>query len=307
MTRPSQSRFSLWFAMIFIVVVGIGDIVWAVIIRQGEETFRGYLLKSDESQVVIDEVLPGGKTRRRTFLRSDVRVLPGVRPDRLASLREDEPKGYFNYADELSAKVEDPDARRTAIRLYLIAAYLDPENLGRSSLLAMASLALTAEEERRYRSMAYLLDGGHDPSLLKPSQVARIDATSGLSEQQTQFLRRGLRYLWSGRKKAAANFARNDEFRKALAPFDAMLPFGEFVAGTGGSEDQVPQATLRKAILLELALEPIPSATVKGSADLENWSDLDWRQPSRSTTALSLETITPFDPRKSRYREGEWQ
>ena len=45
-----------------------------------------------------------------------------------------------------------------ALRLFLIAAHLDPQKLGPSSLLGMSLLASTPAEVRKYRAMAFLLD-----------------------------------------------------------------------------------------------------------------------------------------------------
>jgi len=56
--------------------------------------------------------------------------------------------------------------------LYLIAAYRNPQELGRSSLLGMTALARTPAEERRFRAMTYLLGDDHDPATVVHHYVA---------------------------------------------------------------------------------------------------------------------------------------
>ncbi len=308
--QHGAARKSCWAfaALILLPLLVLDNLASAVIVQRGDETIRGYLRQSDEQWVVIDEVLPGGATRRRRFRRSELRrFLNAVEPGRLAALDESDPKSYFNYADELSEKLADPDARRTALRLYLIAAYLDPDRLGRSSLQSMALLAESAVEERRYRSMAYLLDHSHDPDLLKP---AKLTGLKSLPEEngQRRLLRAGLQALWSGRRREAARFASMDQFRQALAPFADSLSFDEYAAWANGSDDWLPPSILRKAVALELILSPARAATAAVDRDESSvsWGAADWRRPSRATGQLRLESITPFDPRKSRYRDGQW-
>ena len=90
--------------------------------------------------------------------------------ERLAELVRSNPDAYREYAEELAEKRKDPDAQQTSIRLFQMAAVLDPQRLGRSCLLGMVPLARDAAEQRRFRAMAYLLDPDHDPALLQASE-----------------------------------------------------------------------------------------------------------------------------------------
>ena len=82
-------------------------------------------------------------------------------------MRPDRPQAYRDYAEELAEKRDDPEARMTSLRLYLIAAHLDPERLGRGCLLGMSNLAETPFEARKYRALAYLLDPKHDRTIFQ--------------------------------------------------------------------------------------------------------------------------------------------
>lgn len=292
----------------FAILVVFAQSLYAVTVfdLKTKEQVRGYLISIDERSVTIDELMPDGSLRRRSFDRTKVDVTQWVNRERLERLTPAEPAGYKEYADELSEAKADPDARRTALRLYLIAAYLDPENLGRGSMMAMTGLATDSEEERRYRAMAYLLDPTHATSLLETPtpRVTTVPASTGNED----VLREGLRLFWTGRKSAAAKFAQREDFKQALAGHAATLSWEEFHDGTESFGESLPPDVMRKVVSLVLQLEG-RRAEVKSPADevaaSSSWSQADWRHQARLAT-LTFQGLTPFDPRANRYRGGEW-
>ncbi len=138
---------------IFVLLGPCAEPARAVILflKGQDEPVRGYLLESDEHRVVINELLPDNSIKKRTFLRSEIEdLLQTVSAERLESLRPEEPDKYREYAEELAEKSKDPDARVTAIRLFLIAAHLAPDRLGRSCLLGIVPLAEDEPQQRRF-------------------------------------------------------------------------------------------------------------------------------------------------------------
>ena len=298
----------LWIAVAMLVLVMFCRPVEAVtvFVRETRETVRGYLVDVNDRKVIVDEVLPDGSTRRRLFDRATVDVYEKVKPERLEALNSEHPADYRAYADELSEAQADPDARRTALRLYLIAAYLDPQGLGRGSLVAMAALASTPEEVRRYLAMGYLLDPARDRTLLK-SPAARKDRNFKAAPN-TELLSAGLRAFWSGRKAMAARYAEREDFKRALAPYSATLTADEFREAARSRGESLPAGAMRKVVRLALLIsghttDERPSST--DPAEPTAWSQLDWKRPA-ALTSLSLETITPFDPRDCHFRAGKW-
>ncbi len=136
--------------------------------RNGQRA-AGFLVREDDKSVVLRRLIDGEEIVQEYPKADVVMVLRPIDPRRLEALQPGSPKSYRDYAEELADKREDPEARETALRLYLIAAYLAPDELGRSGLIGMSALAETAEEERAYRAMAFLLDPKHDRNLLRPS------------------------------------------------------------------------------------------------------------------------------------------
>ena len=98
-------------------------------LREGQAAILRLWLTLSE-KVVTREKLPDGEFRVREIKRSDIDdVIFPVSSERLEQLDPGDPKAYRDYAEELAEKCEDPDARATAIRLYVLAAYLGSDVL----------------------------------------------------------------------------------------------------------------------------------------------------------------------------------
>ena len=282
-----------------------------IIITDEGEKIRGFLVSADAAQVVVEVILPGGKREKQVFSAEDAVIT--VDEERLSKLSSDNPRGYRDYADELFEKVEDPDVQETALRLYLITAYLDPENQGRTCLLYMSDLARNVEDlspdleqRRRYIAMAYLLDPEKDRSVFSDSRRDSPRAT--LDSSQREKLRRGLQALWSGSKRNVTISADDPEFRQALSHFSDILTLEDYKEAVR-PDGWVSPSTMRKALTIELSTSPVRSRmldTVDDGDENESWAARNWKRPANSTAPLRLEEITPFDPRKTMYRNGKW-
>jgi len=214
-------------AVVFILTV---QPAWAVIVflKGQDEPLRGYLLSSDDHKVVINELLPDNAVKKRTILRAEIDdVLQTVSFERLESLKPAEPDRYREYAEELAEKSKDPDARVTAIRLFLIAAHLAPERLGRSCLLGMVPLAENDAQQRQFRAMAYLLDATHDPKLLT-MPVLSNSPHSDMEPRYGKQLLRVLRKLRQGNRREAASLARRIRLKDRLRELTDTITYEEF-------------------------------------------------------------------------------
>ena len=280
-----------------------------VIPKDSDEPVVGYLVRQDRERVVIREVRPDGKSRERTFRLDEIRdLLVTVSAERLAGLRRDQPQAYRDYAEELADKRQDPEARDTALRLYLIAASLDPPRFARSSLLGMADLARSRDEESKFRALAYLLDPDHDPELLKPSSNAA--ATVAIADKTGRAgLLQALRHLRRGELEAARRVAERPPVKAAFAAIEVTLSFDQFIAAS--SQKQIAPVMLRKVLACELQLaDPPPSAAPAKAVAVEPnehiWFAAVQRDGTAPVAVLTLERITEFDPRQCVFRDGEW-
>ena len=197
-------------------------------LKDQAQPIRGYFVRENEQVVVLQELLPNGTTAERSVPRSQIEdLIQSVSEERLAALRPENPDGYREYAEELSEKRKDPDAQRTGIRLYHMAAVLEPQRLGRSCLLGMVPLAQDAAEQRRFRAMAYLLDPDHDPALLQATEPAATRSTE-LDAKQAEFLLKALRALRQGKRKEALTQARRSKLKDRLPLLTDTITYEEF-------------------------------------------------------------------------------
>jgi hypothetical protein len=263
--------------------------------RGKSEPTRGRLLRQTAADVTIEEILSDGQTRQRTIPRAEIEdSIDPVSPQRLEELSPDNPQAYRNYAEELAEKRVDPDAQAAAIRLYLIAAWLDPQELAKSSLLGMAALARTPGEERKFRALAYLYDPDHDRRLLR--EAARPESDSAPSESLDS-LRRALQMRRQGNRRSAIMNLGREGVTEELQKHSDILTADEF------SQPGLPDPLLQKIVSLELALESGEAA--KEDAPLA-WSQIGGEGATSPVPSLRLETVTEFDPRQCLYRNGRW-
>ena len=203
---------------------------WGIIVfLKGEEKpVRGYLVSQTPQFIEIRALQAGGKLVTRRIARSSIDdLLISVLPDRLEKLDPADPDGYRDYAEELAEKWRDPEARETALRLFLIAAYLAPDRLGHSCLLAMIPLADGELQQRRFRAMAYLLDPAHDTSVLQTGHATRRPATS-LDPKLAEALIRALRLLRQGKRRDAQTQAHRFHLADHLAELTDQITVEEF-------------------------------------------------------------------------------
>ncbi|MDP6443881.1 MAG: hypothetical protein QGG36_05565 [Pirellulaceae bacterium] len=201
----------------------------SVVLKDGA-TVRGKLVSESEFEIVLNVPTGDGGFRERVFDRQQIDIfLNPVDKDRLATLRSDKPQAYQTFAEELAEKKADPDARELGIRLYLIAAYLNPAERGRSCLLGMTNLARNSEEERRFRAMVYLLDPAHERRWLAGAKVAAAVGDGGADEGSADLALQGIVALRRGELQEARNFSRRDEFLAQLDKVAVFVTRDEFV------------------------------------------------------------------------------
>ena len=302
-------------AWLFAALVVIGILLPAstasavVVFKRGEDKpVMGFLIRQDENQVVVRRPLADGRFRDHVFLRSEIAdLILTIDEERLAALSQDRPKAYRDYADELAAKRQDPEARYTAIRLYLIAAHLDQKREGRSAMLGMIALARSEAEESRFRAMAYLLDEDHDRSLLKSPQLS-VDSPLSLDAAAKQKLLAALRLAREGDKTKARTLLTDPSVRKQIEQFEDVIAYADLLNDVNAGD--LPHSMLRKVVSLELALS---AGGVSSGSDqpARKRQEVSWqlalrRDGSAPFPVLTLESLTEFDPRECHYREGKW-
>jgi len=220
-------------ALLACLLVGLSAVpAGAVIIfpTGGGEPIKGFLVRQSREAVTIRQVADDGTVRNRTIPRSQIDdMIVTVSAERLERLHRDRPRDYRDYAEELAEKREDPEARAAAIRLYLIAAYLDPENLGRSSLLGMTGVARSADEQRKFRAMVYLLDPDHDPRTLRKTDEIHVSPGNPGEIGSSEALLKVLQRLRHGRKREALALSERGTVKDEFGRFAHLFSHDQFV------------------------------------------------------------------------------
>jgi hypothetical protein len=185
------------------------SLAFGILIETKAGKVGGFLVSDDGTNLRIGIPTPDGQEKISDYPRADVKVLHQLDVKRLEGLSRANPKAYRDYADELARVEGDPEARYVALRLYLIAAYLAPEELGCSSLLRMSALASSQAEARKFRALAYLLDPRASPDILKVEAVKTVQPARFPQRPLEDFVK-ALQHYRAGRIKLAGDLARHE-------------------------------------------------------------------------------------------------
>jgi hypothetical protein len=295
-----------------LVCLSAGPVFAVIIFLKGQDQpLRGYLLRETEDVVVFRQLLDSGQQRRRTVSKSDIEdLIISVSTERLETLDRTNPQAYREYAEELSEKGKDPDAQQMAIRLFLIAAFLDTEQLGRSCLLGMAGVARDEAERRRFMAMAYLLDPKHDASLIKSRPAAPPEPPPTAEAAVADGVLRALRLLRQGNKRDAVTQARRARLKERLAQVTEKITYEEFAQAceptcphcTRGQVN-CPECDGQRMVLRGLRRVPCPVCQTRGQVPCSHCGGLYRKhQPSQSLVRRILEVemqYLPVDDRAS--------
>lgn len=286
-----------------------------VLLKGQDEPKVGFLIEQTDTLLVMQVQQGDGTFQRETFPADQVdAVVQSVSTERLEALSPDQPSAYREYAEELADKRRDPEAAEAALRLYAIAAHLDPAGQGRGSLLGMTRLVDDPEKIQRLRAMAYLVDPRHDPALLEKPPVAAAKPEED-AEQDTlrDDLLLTLRNLRRGNKKDAKQTLNRPEIRAAWPTRVPQISLADSLDLADGScpgcqTGPAPPYLKPKLIAAELSLLPVANRPKSPrTATSRSWSELADSQHHKPLATLSLKHLTGQDPAKSIYRNGQWK
>jgi hypothetical protein len=280
---------------------------WAVVVykKGSNKPVAGHLVRQNGDEVVVRDESPFG-LKEIVIPRSEIEdLIETVSDDRLAALSPSRPQEYREYAEELAEKKLDPEARQMAVRLFQIAAWLDPAKTGRGALLGLVSVARSGEEEARFRAAAYLFDPRHDKALLRQTSAS---AGKGKKEEDpAQSLLEALRQLRRGRGPQARAALAAPAVSEELEAHRGVLSREEFQAASSAKE--LSDEQLRKILELELKLDGRVSGRGEEQAQttLASWNDAVLAGNLAPIPSLQFDKLTPFDPRECVYHQGKWQ
>jgi hypothetical protein len=287
----------------------------AILIDTGGKRVGGFLVSEDKKakRLTVRIVLPDGEEKIQVFDLAKITVRHKVDLDRLEKLSKENPSAYVKYAEELADKKTDPEAIEVAVRLFLIAAYLEPAKLGRDCVLRMSDLAADETHARKFLAMAYMLDAKHDPALLKFD--GRKLAPSALPDAKAaraalSFFRKALQQFREGKFKEAQANANVAGVAVCFKNAPGRIDQKSFVQACKDAalDKSVAENHLDFVLRAEIwALErtladgPSPPRKIGGG-----WFGALNNRDLRPLPTWNLETITEHDPRNCVFRKGNW-
>jgi hypothetical protein len=199
---------------------------WSILIETAQrKRVGGHIEREDATTLVLRTRTADGKTTTQTFKKANIKIIHRIDVKRLEQLKREEPAAYRSYAEELAEQKADPEAIELALRLYVIAAYLDPQKLGRRCLLSMSDLAPTSADARKYRAMALLVDPTRDESLLKKDGTA----PQKVPDAAWQAFASALRAYRNGDALSARNQAQEEGVKTCFRAMQGSLDHAGFI------------------------------------------------------------------------------
>jgi len=281
------------------------------------ERLRGYPVSEVKPGSVVVIAVPqrdGGSIKRSVPPGEIRRIVKTVDYERLENLDGSNAKAYYNYAEELAERRFDPEARDTAIRLFLIAASLNKADYGRAAFLGLIPLARNASEEKRFRAMAYLHDPAHDEATL--SETAAPVAAPVEGDRTTRDLLRAMQLLRQAKRREAGMLLHRDDVAKAFAEFSSVFPEATLEKFLTRSNEILP-FELEMILRVELALEGVDAGPSTARSPGAGWGKLIASKGDVPVTPLQMTTLARrldpqakpgafIDPGRTLYRSGKW-
>jgi hypothetical protein len=276
------------------------DVVW---VRGEPEPVYGTVIERNPTEITF--LIYGGEANsNRTIARDTIETLiVNIDVPRLETLNPDNPTGYRDYAEELSAQQRDPAARELAVRLYLIGAFLadggpGSSELRQSCLDGLVALASSPAQSEKWKTLRFL----YNPTVRLDEEPK--PPTSPLTEAQRELALNVVRLIRRGKGGEAAELMAQTETESALQPWASVCPPEQLKRIARRNQPTVSQ--LRQLLQIELAiLNREPPATAN-SSQRRSWSDDATTTSAIDGMITSFKSATQFDPEKSVFRNGSW-
>jgi hypothetical protein len=225
--------------------------------------------------------------------RADLEATWGARLAQLDPLR---PLDYLELGEEVADLARTDDERVLASQLFGLAGALDTARLGRSAMLAMASLATDAGERERALAAAELVGGRGASRVVQAVDPVQVEALS----RSFSFYRRG-----DGRRALTA--LRQGGAEALLEQIGSRLPGGaegyrrECEAMRTSGALPFDSEMVRRQFELELALRRGELRSV--SLDVVLHGD----EPLLEIDLSDSRALWKVDPARTWWREGGWR
>lgn len=218
--------------------------------------------------------------------------------DRLSQLRPEDPMAYFELAEEvLDRAPNEPADRALAAWLFGTAGRLDRENLGASCALALATTTRDADQARRLKAVAMMLDVDGAGAASARRSLLDAETAFDVSESFGRFR--------SGRTSSLRKVLRDESVRASLRRFEDVLPDGGInwldsaslrSRGRPDLDDDERRLMLRVEVQLLEGESPSWATEVLGVGG----------GPLLEVASSEIDLLLGGDPDRPYWRKGKW-
>jgi hypothetical protein len=244
-----------------------------------------------------------GEYRSRTVQRNEVdSMVRTIDEERLAALQHGNWPAYRDLAEELEVQQADPEARETALHLYLLLARHaigDLRERGFRGAIAVAD----AQQQRLIRALAHqqLADSGVE----WPVDGRVLQSRAPVDLTQLNQLQTALREFRDGAPRALQRLAADPATRDLLEPLAATCSWPQFQELAGSGEPDF--AALARAIDLEIAIARWLTGDEPGPPRSDSpWSVLV-HQARNPLPLPDFESVSPIPLNRTVWRDGGWK
>jgi hypothetical protein len=299
--------------------LAIGWFCWAlpasaiVFDYEGKKKVVGYVIADDGKRKTITTIRPGGERLDYPYTKEKMTpIYSELNEELLKGLTSRNPRGYWDYAEVLAKQARehnDPEARETAMRLYLIAATLDKEKYGPKALLKLGTLIDNPTEARRCQALAFLLDPKGDAAEFFKQETAK-PATLDRSPALQDFVR-ALQLYRAGQMDSAIEMAKHEGVDKIFIA-SGIIELKVFLQWCANPADSRPNHALRLVLQAELwAMNPRHAgedADPKEATDPNSWSVILQSRETGRVAPLNPDAfkVGDIDPRKCHRQDFKW-
>ena len=284
----------------------------AIYLKDADSPLVGYIKSRSATHILMIVDVDDQTEERLIPLQQIVDVLETVDPKRLAKLDPADVSQYRDYAEELMVKQIDPEARETAIRLFLISVFYGDAQLQRSGLRSLVRLSRNDQERQQFMALAWRYGAIESSQLRGNANGGAGDTSVGgaglrgpvmLTLDQRETLSDLIRSSRSNMVRRARNLAQRDEVKAMFVDNDLGMTHKKFVELLSREPTNDDIASL---VELELRVMAIETAFSTKEISGLKWSDLATKENTRPVKSPTIETVTEFNPRQCYFVDGKW-
>ena len=273
------------------------DSIWLV---ENDQPLYGIVKSENAESIVFHQTTDGVQFNEVVLPKSQVEtVVINFDRERLSRLSPDNLLSYVEYAEELQSQKKDPVARQLAIRLLVIAAGNSSEqNLRRSSLSQLVTLARSDTESAIFQKLLYLETGIRTTRVYETKKITSPQANQARARtiELVKRIRQGV---------SIAEQFDDAQLKETVEQFESVCSWSELVQIS--RSNRINNQQLRRLVELEDCLRRKKSVDQNTEIELsEPWNLLAKRIGTKDVVIPRIETVTEFDPTEALFAEGKW-